>query len=48
MNVPVCVKCKKRPASVFITRLDDGKQVNEGFCFVCANEMGLKPFNYMF
>ena len=48
MNIPVCIKCKKRPASVFITRLDNGKQVNDGFCFVCANEMGLKPFNNMF
>ena len=48
MNIPVCVKCKKRPASVFITRLDDGKTVNEGLCLVCANEMGLKPFNNMF
>ena len=32
-----------RPAVVFITRLDNGKTVNEGLCLVCARELGIKP-----
>ena len=43
MKMQVCVKCKKRPASVFITRLDGGNSVNEGLCFQCAAELGIKP-----
>ena len=43
MKLQPCVKCKKRPASVFITRLDGGKQTNEGLCFQCAAELGIKP-----
>ena len=43
MKIQVCVKCKKRPASVYITRLDGGNSVNEGLCFQCAAELGIKP-----
>ncbi len=28
---------------VFITRLENGKSVNEGLCLVCAKELGIKP-----
>ncbi len=45
MNLPICAKCKKRPAAVFITRNENGKTVNEGFCLVCAREMGVKPLD---
>ena len=47
MSFPICAKCKKRPASVFITRLDKGQTVNEGLCLVCAQEMGIKPIDNM-
>ncbi len=47
MNLPMCVRCKKRPAAVFITRNENGKTVNEGLCFVCANEIGVKPLDNM-
>ncbi len=47
MNLPICAKCKKRPAAVFITRNDNGKQVSEGLCFVCAHELGVKPLDNM-
>ncbi len=47
MNLPMCIKCKKRPASVFITRNENGKVINEGLCFVCAHEMGVKPLDNM-
>lgn len=43
MKIQVCVRCKKKPASVYITRLDGGNSVNEGLCFQCAAELGIKP-----
>ena len=43
MKMQICVRCKKRPASVFITRLDGGNSINEGLCFQCAAELGIKP-----
>ena len=43
MRIQICVKCKKRPASVFITRHENGNTVNEGLCFQCASELGIKP-----
>ena len=39
----MCAKCKKRPAVVFITRMDQGETINEGLCLKCAKEIGLKP-----
>ena len=47
MNLPLCVKCKSRPATVFITRTENGKTINEGLCIVCAQQMGIKPFDHM-
>ncbi len=47
MNVPVCSRCKKRPATVFVTKNEEGKVIKEGLCLVCANEIGLKPFDNM-
>ncbi len=43
MKMQICVRCKKRPASVYITRLDSGNSINEGLCFQCAAELGIKP-----
>lgn len=40
-----CTRCKKRIAVVFITRLEDGKTVNDGLCIQCARELGIKPVN---
>ena len=47
MNLPMCARCKKRPAAVFITRNEGGKTINEGLCFVCAHEIGVKPLDNM-
>lgn len=41
----VCSRCKKRPAVVFITRMEGEKTVNDGLCLVCAKELGIKPVN---
>ncbi len=43
MEMQKCARCKKRPAVVFITRLENGNSVNEGLCLVCARELGIKP-----
>ena len=45
MKLQVCARCKKRPAMVFITRLEKDKSINEGLCLVCAQELGIKPVN---
>lgn len=47
MKLPICARCKKRPAAVFITRSENGNTVNEGLCFVCAHELGVKPLDNM-
>ena len=39
----VCSRCKKRPAVVFITRMEGDKTVNDGLCLTCAKELGIKP-----
>ena len=43
MNIQRCAKCQKRPAMVFITRLENNKSIQEGLCLLCAKEMGIKP-----
>ena len=47
MNLQKCVRCKQRPAMVFITRLENGKSINEGLCLICARELGIKPVSDM-
>ena len=37
----VCVKCNKRMAVVFVSKFEDGKTVNEGYCLKCARELGI-------
>ena len=39
----LCVRCKKRPAVVFVQKLEAGEQKSEGYCLRCAREMGIKP-----
>ena len=43
MSMPVCVRCKKNMAVVFITKMENDKTVNEGLCLKCAKELGIKP-----
>ncbi|MCQ2414124.1 MAG: ATP-dependent Clp protease ATP-binding subunit [Clostridia bacterium] len=47
MDIQKCARCNKRPAVVFITRLENGKQINEGLCLVCARELNIKPIDDM-
>ena len=37
----LCSKCNKRPAVVFITRLEGDKSVSDGICLRCARELGI-------
>ena len=39
----LCVKCQKRPAVVFVQRLENGKTVQEGYCLTCARAMHIQP-----
>ena len=41
----ICARCKKRPATVFITKLENNVQKQEGLCLICAKELGFKPVN---
>ena len=44
----LCSKCKKRPAMVFVQRMDmAGKVQNEGYCIFCAKDLGIKPVTDM-
>ncbi len=47
MQPTICSKCKKNMAVVFISRLENGKTINEGLCLKCAKEMGLPQVNDM-
>ena len=39
----LCVKCQKRPAVVFVQRLENGKAIQEGYCLTCARAMHIQP-----
>ena len=43
----LCTRCQKRPAAVFITRVEGDKTINEGYCLTCAKEMNIKPVTDM-
>ena len=34
----ICARCKKRPATVFITKVENNVQKQEGLCLICAKE----------
>ncbi|MCR5151474.1 MAG: ATP-dependent Clp protease ATP-binding subunit [Clostridiales bacterium] len=43
MKQVICSKCKKRPAILFITKMDGEKATQEGLCIKCATEMNIGP-----
>ena len=47
MQPQLCSKCKKNLAVVFITRQENGKNVNEGLCLKCAKNLGLPQVDEM-
>ena len=47
MQPQLCSKCKKNLAVVFITRQENGQNVNEGLCLKCAKNLGLPQVDEM-
>ncbi len=44
---PLCSRCKKNIAVVFISKLEGDKTVNEGLCLKCAKDLGLPQVDEM-
>ena len=50
MQMPICSRCKKNVAVVFITKMDPSNpntSEQEGLCLKCARELGIKPLDEM-
>ena len=45
MHMPLCSRCHKNVAVVFISKMEEGSASNEGYCLKCARELGLKPID---
>lgn len=41
MQPKMCVKCRKNVAVVFITKMENGNTLNEGYCLKCARSLGV-------
>ncbi len=41
MQPKMCTKCKKNVAVVFITKMENGVTMNEGYCLKCARSLGI-------
>ena len=47
MNIRLCSRCKKRPAAVFISKIEGEKTTKEGLCIKCAMELNIGPIKDM-
>lgn len=47
MEIPICSRCKKNYAVIFITKVENGVTTNEGVCLNCAKELGMTPIKDM-
>ncbi len=43
----LCSRCNKNVAVIFVTRMENGKSVNEGLCMPCAKELGINPMQQL-
>ena len=41
MQPKLCIKCKKNIAVLFITKIENGVSMNEGYCLKCARGLGI-------
>ena len=41
MQPKMCTRCKKNIAVVFITKIENGVTMNEGYCLKCARSLGI-------
>ena len=46
MTPKLCSRCKKRPAVIFITRMEGDKSTPESLCLQCAKELNIKVEQY--
>ena len=46
MNM-LCSRCKQRVAVVFVSKIENGQPVNEGYCLQCARELGIPQVQEM-
>ncbi len=46
MQPKLCTKCKKNIAVVFITRIENGVTMNEGYCLKCARSLGIPQIDH--
>ncbi len=46
-NNMICCKCKKRPAVIFVSKIEGEKTTQEGFCIKCATELNIGPIKQM-
>ncbi len=47
MKQQLCSRCGKRPAVVFIQKMENGEVKPEGLCIQCARELNVGPINQM-
>ncbi|MBR2875968.1 MAG: ATP-dependent Clp protease ATP-binding subunit [Clostridia bacterium] len=43
----MCSKCKKRPAVIFVSKIEGEKTTQEGFCIKCAMDLNIGPIKQM-
>jgi ATP-dependent Clp protease ATP-binding subunit ClpA len=43
----MCSICKENFAVVFMTKIIDGKHIQEGLCLTCAKKQGIQPINQL-
>ena len=41
MQTKMCIKCKKNIAVVFVSKIENGVTLNEGYCLKCARSLGI-------
>ena len=41
MQPKLCSKCRKNIAVIFITKIENGVSLNEGYCLKCARSLGI-------
>ena len=41
MQPKMCTKCRKNVAVVFISKIENGVTMNEGYCLKCARSLGI-------
>ena len=46
-NKMICCKCKKRPAVIFVSKIEGEKTSQEGFCIKCAMDLNIGPIKQM-